>query len=139
MLIDIRRSAGARADKRLKEEAIAWLTTVTPQGHPQSSPIWYLWDGKTILLYSQKDKGKLKNIATNPNVSFHLDSDGVGGDILAIEGRAAIEPGAPPANQLPTYLEKYRDGIKRIGMTPDSFASDYSEAVRITPERARYW
>ena len=30
----------ARADRRLREEEVAWLTTVRPDGQPQSVPIW---------------------------------------------------------------------------------------------------
>ena len=42
---------------------------------------------------------------------------------------------APPANQVPAYLEKYRQGMGRIGMTPEMFARTYSIALRITPTR----
>jgi PPOX class probable F420-dependent enzyme len=35
---------GARAARRLREEIIGWLTTVSPEGAPQPVPIWFLWD-----------------------------------------------------------------------------------------------
>jgi hypothetical protein len=31
------------ADGRLKSEPMIWLTTVTPSGQPQSTPVWFLW------------------------------------------------------------------------------------------------
>ena len=44
---------GARAERRLREEEIAWLTTVRADGQPQSVPVWFLWDGDAFLIYSQ--------------------------------------------------------------------------------------
>lgn len=41
---------GARAERRLREEEIAWLTTVRADGQPQSVPVWFLWDGDTFLI-----------------------------------------------------------------------------------------
>ena len=37
----------------------------------------------------------------------------------------------------PEYLEKYRDQIARIGMTPETFAQRYSVPVRIRLTRLR--
>lgn len=139
MLIDTSKPAGARAEKRLCGDLIAWLTTVTPEGQPQSSPIWFHWDGTRLLVYSEPGKAKINSIRSNPRVSFHLDGNGQGGDIVTIEGRAEIIPDAPRALDMPDYIEKYREGIRRIGLTPATFSSTYSEALRITPERARYW
>jgi PPOX class probable F420-dependent enzyme len=32
----------AEAARRLREEPIIWLTTVTGAGQPQSTPVWFL-------------------------------------------------------------------------------------------------
>ena len=74
---------GAHAARRLREEIIGWLTTVTTRGAPRPIPVWFLWDGdRSILLYSRPEKRKLANIAANPNASLNLDSDGVDADIV---------------------------------------------------------
>ena len=39
---------GARATRRLNEEIIGWLTTVSPSGQPQPVPVWFLWDGDRV-------------------------------------------------------------------------------------------
>ena len=36
---------GARVERRLRDEPVAWLTLVDPRGTPQPAPIWFLWDG----------------------------------------------------------------------------------------------
>ena len=48
--------------ERLATEEIAWLTTVTGKGQPQSSPIWFLWDGESFWLRSQEHTAKVRNI-----------------------------------------------------------------------------
>jgi PPOX class probable F420-dependent enzyme len=137
MRIDTSSEFGARAARRLREEQIYWLVTTGADGTPQPSPVWALWDGETFLLYSQADTPKLRNIAARPKVAVHLDGDGRGGDIVIVSGDARIEANAPPADRVEAYLAKYRDGIRRIGMTPESFARAYPVAVRITPRRLR--
>jgi PPOX class probable F420-dependent enzyme len=127
---------GSRAAHRLREELIGWLVSVSPLGAPQPSPVWFLWDDAGFLLYSQPDTPKLRNIAANPRVALHLDSDREGGDIVIVSGRAAVSDD-PPASDVPAYLDKYRSLIDSNGWTPASFAADYSVPVRIVPRRLR--
>jgi PPOX class probable F420-dependent enzyme len=136
-VLDLDPSARARADRRLRSEQILWLTTVRADGQPQASPVWFLWDGESFLIFSQPSAQKLRNLADNPRVAVHVDTDEAGEDVLTIEGTAAVDPDAPPSDRLEEYQVKYRDGIRAIGMTPEQLASDYSVAVRIRPTHAR--
>jgi Pyridoxamine 5'-phosphate oxidase len=58
--------------RRLTGEPIGWLTTVNPDGQPQSSPVWFVWDGESLSLRSQPHAGKVRNVGANPGVAFHL-------------------------------------------------------------------
>ena len=138
-MLDTTRPAGARAAQRLRDELIVWMTTVSAAGQPQSSPVWFLWDGETFLVYSRPRTAKLRNLEHNPHVGLNLDGNGRGGDVVIVEGIASIDSTAPRADAIPEYVEKYRERIAANGWTPASFAADYSEAVRITPRRARVW
>ena len=124
-------------DRRFRSEIAIWLTTVSPEGQPQSTPVWFRWDGETFLLYSQPGRPKLTNIEANPKVSLHLVGDAKGEDIVTIEGTAAVDPSAPPGDQIPEYIDRYLSLIEGFGWTPASFAADYSVAVRVTPTRFR--
>jgi PPOX class probable F420-dependent enzyme len=135
--LDLKTDFGARVARRLREEQIIWLTTVRADLTPQPSPVWFLWDGDTLLIYSKPNTQKLRNIARSPTVSLNLNSDSHGDDIIVITGTAAIIPQAPPADQIPAYAEKYAEAIKRIGMTDASFAQAYSTAIRVTPAGIR--
>ena len=135
--LDLTDPKHTRADEKLRHEIALWLTTVSPDGQPQSTPIWFEWDGSTILFYSQPNMPKLRNIAANPKVALHLVGDPDAEDVITIEGVAAVDPGAPPADARPVYLEKYHSAIDGYGWTPASMAADYSIAVRVTPTRFR--
>ena len=135
MKLDTTTEFGARATRRLRDELIGWLVTVGPDQTPQPIPVWFLWDGQTCLVYSQPNTAKLRNIARTPRVALHLDGDGQGGNIVIMSGEARVVTDVPPATEIPAYLEKYRQGIARIGMTPEMFARTYSITVRITPTR----
>jgi PPOX class probable F420-dependent enzyme len=138
-MIDASTEAGARAAKRLEGERIIWLTTVRADGTPQSSPVWFLWDGTEFLIYSQPDKPKLRNIEGNDRVALNLNSDEGGGEVVTVSGAATIDRGAPQVKDNPGYVEKYRASFSRAGWTPESMSADYSVPVRIRPDSARVW
>ena len=130
-MLDESSEFGRRAARRLHEERLAWLTTVSPRGTPQPVPVWFLWDGDaSVLLYSRPDTPKLRNIAANPRVSLHLDGNGQGGDVVVCLGEASVSDD-PPAHQVDEYVEKYAALIERNRWTPESFAADYSVPLRI--------
>jgi len=137
-LVNTSTEFGQRADRRLREEKIAWLTTVSSSGTPQPVPVWFLWDGaESVLLYSRPDTPKLRAIAANPRVSLNLDGNGQGGDIVVATGEAAVSDGEPPAHEVPEYVDKYRPLIERNRWSPESFAADYSVAIRVHLQRIR--
>ena len=110
--------------------------TVTGRGAPQPSPVWFLWDGESFLIYSQPGTPKLRNIAANPRVALHLNDNGTGGDVVVVSGRAQLSED-PSADQVPAYVEKYLGLIEGNTWTPASFAADYSVPLRISPTRVR--
>lgn len=136
--IDQRNERGAHASQRLGSDRIGWLTTVAPDGTPQVSPVWFLWDGHEILVYSL-DSPRARNVAEHARVSLNLDGNGLGGDIVIVEGTARIDNETPSAADNPAYLEKYRPVMDDYGWTPEWFAGRYSVPIRITPTRFRYW
>jgi PPOX class probable F420-dependent enzyme len=136
-LLDTSSEFGRRAERRLREEKIAWLTTVDSAGTPQPIPVWFLWDGAgSALVYSRPRTPKLRAIEANPRVSLHLDGNGRGGDIVVALGDAAVSDD-PPAHEIPAYVEKYAPLIERNRWTPESFAADYSVPIRVRIRRVR--
>ena len=137
MEIDTSSDFGARATRHLQDDQVVWLVTVDADGTPQPSPVWFLWDGDTALIYSQPSTPKLRNIEQRPRVSLHFNSTPNGGDVVILTGDASIEAGTAPVNENSAYVDKYTDGIGSIGMTPDAFAQAYSVPIRIRPTSLR--
>ena len=130
---------GERIARRLRNERLMWLTTVDANGMPQPTPVWFLWDEatSTILIYSRSDAKRLEHLQQNPRVALNFDGNGSGGDIIVFTGVAEVSTADPPADQLPAYVEKYRNFIARRYDTPENFASIYSVALRMKPRRIR--
>jgi PPOX class probable F420-dependent enzyme len=126
-----------RAAERLDRERIGWLTTVTAGGQPQSSPVWFVVRDDAIHVQSQPDAAKVRNIRANGKVSFHLNSDRDGGDIVTIDGDAEVLDASAPG-VLDAYRAKYETAIReQLGSTPESIIADYRTPVRVTPRRVR--
>jgi len=125
--------------QRLTNENIGWLTTVGRRSQPQSSPVWFIGEGASLWLRSQRNAGKVRNIAANPSVAFHLSDDGQGRNVVTIEGTASLEPELPPA-VLDAYMAKYDEAIRTaLGTSRSQLVADYPITIRIIPTRARVW
>ena len=135
VLPDTSTEFGARVARRLATEDVIWLTTVNPNGGPVSIPIWFFWDGDNVLMYSQPNKPKLRNVARNPKVELHFNSDQYGNDVIRIAGSAWIDDGAPPASDIAEMMTKYARGLESINTTPEGFAGEYSVALRVRPTK----
>lgn len=137
MIIDPDTKFGARVLQRLQNEEVIWLTTVRADQLPQPSPVWFLWDGETFLIYSIADKPKLRNIARNSKVALNLNSDEHGYEVVVFSADARIDTDMPSVIEVEEYIQKYTEGIAGIDMTPESFAEEYTVAIRITPTHVR--
>src|SRR5215467_6408675 len=125
-------------EARLRSNLMAWLTTVRPDGQPDSVPVWFLVrEDETILIYSRPNKTKLRNISENPKVTLGLDVTDIGRDIIRIDGTAEHAGNVPPADQQPQYAAKYAERIGAMFGTAREFAEQFSEALIITPRRLR--
>ena len=139
-MIDPATKAGARAAERLENELILWLTTVSPAGQPQTSPVWFLWIDGEILLYSRADTPRLANLRANPRVAATFDGDGSGGDVVSLEGEARVaREQATLADVPPAYVEKHAAKLTAYGWTMESMLVDYPVEIRIRPTRIRAW
>jgi len=135
--LDPATDAGARALARLATDRIGWLTTVNPDGAPQSSPVWFLWTDDEVLIYSWKRAPRNDNIAERPAVAFNLNTDEGGDQVVTMEGIARIDRDGQPATANPAYLAKYGDMIAGYGWTTEYFAGEYPVVVRVRPTRWR--
>jgi PPOX class probable F420-dependent enzyme len=120
----------------IEQSEFAWFTTVREDGMPQPTPVWYVRDGDTFLLYSEPGAQKVKNIRANPKVALGVANDDAG-DYFVVQGEAAIDETVPPANKMPAYIQKYLKSIAEIGFTPETFIQRWSLPIRVKPIHVR--
>jgi PPOX class probable F420-dependent enzyme len=126
-----------RAAERLDRDAVAWITSVAASGQPQSSVIWFLVQDDEIYVASKPQSPKVSNIRADGKVTFHLNSNADGFDVLTVDADAELLDAFPPGVQ-GAYLAKYERKMREeLQSTPDAILAEYSTIVRITPRRVR--
>ncbi len=122
---------------RLGRDKVAWLTSVTADGQPQTFPVWFLWEAGEALVYSSRRARRNANIAANPRVSLHLEGGPGGGDLVIVEGTARIDDSAPSPDRHAAYMAKYGEWMVRDLGSVDAFLAEYIVPLRIAPTRGR--
>jgi PPOX class probable F420-dependent enzyme len=135
-MFDLSGDFGQRVARRLQQEEIIWLTTTGGDATPQPRPVWFFWNGETILIYSRRNAAKVRHIGLHPQVALNFNSTSTGGDVVVILGKARIVETVPEAD-LSAYLVKYAEGIKRINLTADSMLETFRTAILVTPSKLR--
>jgi PPOX class probable F420-dependent enzyme len=81
--------------KDLLEAPVAALTTVGPDGYPQSTLIWFVYDQGEVRLSLNATRLKTKNLKKNPKVSLLITDPNSPMRYLDIRGDAkpATDPG----------------------------------------------
>ena len=137
VLPDLSTPFGKQVHTRLTTELVIWLTTVGKDGTPQPNPVWFLLDNDSLLIYNRPDANRLTHVKQRPQVALNLDGNGKGGDIVVITGTARLIDDVPPCDQLPAYLEKYREHMTRVAGSPENFGKAYPAAMRIEIAKVR--
>jgi len=137
--VDLSFELSGKVLDRLRSEQHIWLTTVSGTGTPQPSLVWFLWRDDSVLVFSQPDAPKVRAIRHNPRVALSFNSNAAGGDVAVFSGVATLDGGNFRADGIPAYIEKYRDGLASLGMSPAAFADDYRQAIVVRPTGLRSW
>jgi PPOX class probable F420-dependent enzyme len=134
-MLDLTNPKHAHVDERLCKNLILWLGSVRPDGRPHLVYVFFLWDGKNILIFSQPNTQKIRNLQHNPNVTLALDDTKDGEDMVILEGKAELLHDPAVKTTLPAYAAKYDSLLKRVGLTAEAMAAVYSQALLIAPTR----
>ena len=132
--LDLSQPRHAHADERLRNDLMIWLGTVRPDGRPHLVPVWFLWNGERILIFS-KDDQKIKNLRSNKRVMLAVDDTKGGEDVVMVEGEAALLERSSVTPALPAYEEKYAAKLLQFGWTGESMGREYTEPISITPTK----
>ena len=114
--------------------------TLREDGSPHVVPVWYRWDGESILIWTDDLRVWAKNLRRDPRVAFSVQEMEAPFAAVAVRGQATLTRGDSgeilgqirriieryiPARELPAFLESWLAGPQIL--------------VRIEPEVVRSW
>ena len=112
----------------LERPLFAHLATVRPDGAPQSSVMWFAWDGSRIRLTHTRTRQKFANLAREPRVALSIaDPDD---QYRFLELRGTVEKIEDDLG-----AEFYRSLQRRYGMDYKVTDADVRVVITIRPER----
>jgi PPOX class probable F420-dependent enzyme len=127
------------ARKALENHPVVWLSSIRPDGGPHLLPLWFHWDGASILVFSKPGAQKVRNLRVDPRVMVALGEPGASFDVELIEAEAELLSG-PTQKLLPHgFIRKYAAHMALAGVTPELFGEVYAQPIRIRPTRFLDW
>jgi PPOX class probable F420-dependent enzyme len=134
-------AAGPRPSigEALEGHDVVWLSSIRPDGRPHLVPVWFVWDGGSLIVLSKPNAQKVRNVRRDPRVMVAVGAPGVDFDVELIEAEAELDPG--PANgALPgRFARKYQAQLELATTSIERFAAIYSQPIRIRPTRWLGW
>jgi PPOX class probable F420-dependent enzyme len=77
----------------LERPLFAHLATLRPDGSPQSSVMWFAWDGRRVRFSHTSTRQKYRNLLADGRVSFHVQDPVNAYRTLEVRGRVeSIDP-----------------------------------------------
>jgi PPOX class probable F420-dependent enzyme len=137
-MLNLAQPKDAHINQRLQDEKIIWFATVNGD-RPHMVPVWFLWDGTTILIFSKPNTVKVRNIRENSNVMLALETTNEGDDVVLIEGEAVLLDPASVNATLPANAQKYEQLLQNMGTNAQAMAQEYSLPVRVIPTKFTSW
>ena len=116
----------------LDRPVFAHLATVRPDGGPQSSVMWFVWDGRRIRMTHTRRRQKFRNLQEEPRVALSLaDSDDpyryleIRGVVESIEDDDAEASFYLSLQERYDHVRRIRDAPVRVIVTirPESFVA----------------
>jgi PPOX class probable F420-dependent enzyme len=113
----------------LERPLFAHLATVRPDGAPQSSVMWFAWDGELVRFTHTSTRQKFRNLEREPRVALSIVDPDDGYRYLELRGTVvSITPDDEQASFYRSLQERY-DNVYPV---PDA---DVRVVVAIRPEQ----
>jgi PPOX class probable F420-dependent enzyme len=112
----------------LEKPTFAHLATVRPDGAPQSSVMWFGWDGSRIRMTHTRTRQKFANLAGEPRVALSIADPSDGYRVLEVRGTVESIDADPGG-------EFFRSLQRRYGLDFPIEDADVRVVITIRPER----
>lgn len=91
----------------LESEALAHVATIGPKGEPESSPVWFGWDGTYVRFSLTKTRQKYRNLQREPRIALSIVDPANPYRYLEIRGTVARIDEDPNLAFINSMAQKY--------------------------------
>ncbi|MGH2347215.1 MAG: PPOX class F420-dependent oxidoreductase [Chloroflexota bacterium] len=113
----------------LQSTALAVISTLGPKGEPQTSPVWFGWDGNVLRFSHTKARQKYRNLRRDPRIAVTLVDPANPYRYIEIRGTATIEDD-PTKAYIDVMSKKYTGNEHYQGNQP----GDERVIITVKPE-----
>jgi PPOX class probable F420-dependent enzyme len=132
----------AELDAFLTEQRTCRVATVSPDGRPHVSALWFAWDGTSLWLYSLTRSRRWAELRRDPRVAVVVDAGEEYGDLRGVElsGTAVFVGEAPRTGEPCPGLAVPEALFARKNFGLDAMPHDGRHAwLRLTPDAVASW
>lgn len=97
----------------LDSRAFAHLTTLDPDGTPQTTAMWIMRDGDRIVFNTAEGRRKWRNLQRDPRISISISKQDDPYQNWSIQGRVVEMRTADGVDVIDALARKYLDGVDR--------------------------
>ena len=127
---------GVREDFQdiLNSTTLAHVATLGPRGEPQSTPVWFIWDGQHLKFSLTTTRQKYRNLQRDPRIAVSLIDPQNPYRSLEIRGVARLED--DQAGSLADVLAQKYMGVDKF---PYHQPGDKRITVIVEPQHSTYY
>lgn len=97
----------------LDSRAFAHLTTLDPDGTPQSSAMWIMRDGDNIVFNTAEGRRKWRNLQRDPRISISISKQDEPYQNWSIQGNVIDMRTSDGVEVIDALARKYLDGVDK--------------------------
>jgi PPOX class probable F420-dependent enzyme len=71
------------------------VATVRADGSPHAVPVWYSWDGHTVIIWTEQERAWVRNLRRDPRVAFTVQESRPPYAAVTMRGQAEASTTGP--------------------------------------------
>jgi predicted pyridoxine 5'-phosphate oxidase superfamily flavin-nucleotide-binding protein len=93
----------------LQQSMVALVATRSANGHPFMTPLWFVAEGRTLVIATAAESWTSRNVSRHPDLAllFSGERSGRRDRVLRLRGTATVQRGLPPWRVLLRIVLKY--------------------------------
>jgi PPOX class probable F420-dependent enzyme len=132
----------AERDAFLAAQRTCRVATVSADGRPHATPLWFAWDGASLWLYSITHSRRWAELAADPRIAVVVDAGEEYGELRGVEltGEVRLVGEAPRTGLAHAGLElPERIFAAKYGFGPAMVHDGRHAWLRLTPTTVTSW